>query len=472
MEIHSPSYPALFTLFLFMFMAVNLLWRSKSKKSILNLPPGPWKLPIIGNMHNLAGSLPHQSLRNLAMKYGPLMHLQLGEVSNIIVSSPEMAKEVMKIHDAVFASRPTLLAVKIITYDCKGVSFSPCGSYWRQLRKICAMELLSSKRVKSFRSIREEEVSNLVETIYHSSDVEASVAINLSEKIYSLNYGITSRTAFGKKSREQEAYIEISKQISKLAGGFYVSDMYPSIKMLQWIGGLRHKLEKVHEEADRILGNILSDHKEKKIMKSEPHNHEEEADNHQEEFVDILLKIQESDQLDLPLTDSSIKAVRLDIFTAGSQTSSTLVEWAMSEMLKNPRVMKEAQSDSCVIDGYDIPIKSKVIVNAWAIGRDPMHWFEAEKFWPERFLHDDGLHIDYKGADFEFIPFGAGRRICPGMTFGMIVVELTLAQLLFHFDWKLPNDMKPEDLDMTEVFGLSVRKKVDLWLNPVPYCSN
>ncbi|KAF3458026.1 hypothetical protein FNV43_RR02690 [Rhamnella rubrinervis] len=306
------------------------------------------------------------------------------------------------------------------------------------------------------------------------------------------------------KSRDQEAYIEISKQISKLAGGFYVSDMYPSIKMLQWIGGLRHKLEKVHEEADRIVGNILSDHKEKKITKSEPYNHEEEADDHQEDFVDILLKIQDSDQHDFPLTDSNIKAVLMDIFTAGSETSSTLVEWAMSEMLKNPRVMKEAQSEvrrvfhkmpnvdetqihelkylsaviretlrlhppvplllpressrSCVIDGYDIPIKAKVLVNAWAIGRDPMHWFEAEKFWPERFLHDDGLHIDYKGTDFEFIPFGAGRRICPGMTFAMIVVELTLAQLLFHFDWKLPNDMKPEDLDMTEIF-ISLWKK-------------
>ncbi|KAF3457347.1 hypothetical protein FNV43_RR02004 [Rhamnella rubrinervis] len=247
-------------------MAVNLQWRSKSKKSIQNLPPGPWKLPIIGNMHNLVGSPPHQSLRNLAMKYGPW---KLPIITNIIVSSPEMAKEVMKNHDAVFASRPFLLAAKIISYDSKGIAFSPYGSYWRQLRKICALELLSSKRVKSFRSIREEEVSNLVETIYHSS----------------------GRTAFGKKSREQEAYIEISKQISKLAGGFYVSDMYPSIKMLQWIGGLRHKLEKVHEEADRILSHILSYHKEKRIMKSEPYNHEEKADDHQEDFVDVLLKI-------------------------------------------------------------------------------------------------------------------------------------------------------------------------------------
>lgn len=205
-----------------------------------------------------------------------------------------------------------------------------------------------------------------------------------------------------------------------------------------------------------------------------------------------------------------------DIFTAGSGTSATTVDWGMSEMMKNPRVMKEAQSEvrrvfhgksnvdethihelkylravvketlrlhppapllvpkecsqSCVIEGYKIPAKSKVIVNAWAIGRDPRHWNEADKFYPERFLDDASASmVDYKGTDFQYIPFGAGRRICPGITYGMAVVELSLAQLLFHFDWKLPNDMKPEDLDMTEVFGLGARRKVNLCLVPIPH---
>ncbi|XP_060671130.1 cytochrome P450 71D9 [Ziziphus jujuba] len=513
MEIHIPSFSAFLTFFIFLFMVSNIVWRTKSKKSNPKLPPGPWKLPIIGNMHHLHGILPHHALRNLAMKYGPLMHLKLGEVSYIIVSSPEIAKEFLKTHDTNFANRPFLLAPKILTYDCTGISFSPYGDYWRHLRKICSMELLSAKQVKSFRSIREEEVSNLIETI-HSSE---GSAINLSEKIYSLSCGITGRTAFGQKSRDQEAYQAVSNKIAVLAGGFYVADMYPSIKMLEQIGGLRHKLEKVHAEADRILENILNDHKEKKIMKRTK-SHEQQANDNQEYLVDVFLKFQHHDQLDHPLTDSNIKAALLDIFTAGSDTSSTTVEWAMSEMVKNPRVMKEAQSEvrrvfrgkanvdeteihelkylrsviketmrlhppaplllpkecsqSCVIDGYDIPKKSKVIVNAWAIGRDPMHWTEADKFYPERFLEGGSVQIDYKGSDFEFIPFGAGRRICPGITFGMAVVELTLAQLLFHFDWKLPNHMRPEDLDMTEVFGLTVKRNANLCLIPITYHPN
>ncbi|XP_024926705.2 cytochrome P450 71D9-like [Ziziphus jujuba] len=509
MEIHIPSSSALFTFFLFLVMMIHILCRIKSKQPTPKLPPGPWKLPIIGNMHQLTDSLPHHSLRKLAMKYGPLMHLKLGEVSNIIVSSPEIAKDVLKTHDTTFANRPFLLAAEILAYDSTGISFSPYGNYWRQLRKICSMELLSASRVKSFGSIREEEVSNFIRTIYSS---EGQV-INLTEKIFSLNYGITGRAAFGSKAKDQETFITIAKEITKLAGGFYIADMYPSIKMLQLVGGLRHKLEKVHAEADRILGNILSDHKKKRMKRSEFYE-DEEADE-QEDLVDVLLKFQDGGQLDHPLTDRNIKAVFLDIFTAGSEPSSTAIVWAMSELVKNPNVMEKAQSEvrrvfdgksnvdetkiheleylkaviketlrihppvplllpketsqSCVVNGYYIPKKTKVIVNAWAIGRDPKHWTEPEKFNPERFLNNS---VDFKGLDLEYIPFGAGRRICPGMIFGMIAVELILAQLLFHFDWKLPSGFKPEDLDMTEVFGLSSRKRVDLCLIPIPHHPN
>ena len=116
-------------------------------------------------------------------------------------------------------------------------------------------------------------------------------------------------------------------------------------------------------------------------------------------------------------------------------------------------------SKNCEVNGFEIPSKTRIIVNAWAIGRDPNCWPEAEMFHPERFLISS---VSFMGTNFEFIPFGAGRRICPGILFALPTVELPLAQLLFHFDWKLPNGMKLEDLDMTEVFGLSVRRKNEL----------
>jgi cytochrome P450 len=128
-----------------------------------------------------------------------------------------------------------------------------------------------------------------------------------------------------------------------------------------------------------------------------------------------------------------------------------------------PRECREA----CEIDGYDIPVKTQVFVNAWAIGRDPAYWHDAESFIPERF---DNSSIDYKGTNnFEFIPFGAGRRMCPGISFGLVNTELPLAQLLYHFDWKLPGKMKPEDLDMTEAFGGIVERKNHLHLIPTSF---
>lgn len=133
-----------------------------------------------------------------------------------------------------------------------------------------------------------------------------------------------------------------------------------------------------------------------------------------------------------------------------------------------PLLLPRVCGERCEINGYEIPEKAKVVVNAWAIGRDPNLWDDAESFIPERFLDST---IEYKGNNFEYIPFGAGRRICPGMNFGLANVKFELAQLLFHFDWKLPGGMKQEEIDMTEEFGATVGRKEDLIVIPVPYKS-
>lgn len=200
-----------------------------------------------------------------------------------------------------------------------------------------------------------------------------------------------------------------------------------------------------------------------------------------------------------------------NIFASGTDTPASTLEWAMSEMMKNPRVREKAQAElrqtfkgkeiiretdleelsylksviketlrlhppsqliprECIkstnIDGYEIPIKSKVMINTWAIGRDPQYWSDADRFIPERF---NDSSIDFKGNSFEYIPFGAGRRMCPGMTFGLASITLPLALLLYHFNWELPNKMKPEDLDMNEHFGMTVGRKNKLCLIPTVY---
>ncbi|KAF5194472.1 Cytochrome p450 [Thalictrum thalictroides] len=232
----------------------------------------------------------------------------------------------------------------------------------------------------------------------------------------------------------------------------------------------------------------------------------------EEDLVDVLIRLQEENELNVE--DNCIKAIIVEIFIAGSETSSTTVIWAMSEMMKNPGTLQKAQAEvrqvfnrkakgeidqsdinelsylklviketfrlhppatlmapresreKCEINGYEIPKGTKAFVNAWAIGRDPEYWNDAESFKPERF---EDLAVNYKGNNFEFIPFGAGKRICPGMSLGLANIELPLAQLLYNFDWKLANGLKPEELDMTELFGATVGRKSNLLLIPTPY---
>ncbi|KAK9025968.1 hypothetical protein V6N11_038821 [Hibiscus sabdariffa] len=503
MELQFPCLLTLFASFLFLSVAVKILKKVKASESnIQQLPPGPWRLPLIGNLHQLVGSLPHCILRDLADQHGPLMHLQLGETSNIVVSSPEIAKEVLITHGTVFAERPYVTAINTITYGYRDIAMAPYGNYWRQVRKICTVELLTAKRVKSFESIRQEEVSNLVQYV---SSKEGS-PINLSKKIFRSTYGITSRSAFGSsKYNDMDSYSSIVEEIVKLASGFSIADMYPSSRVLRLMSGMSKKLETLFEKSDKILQGIIDEHR----GRLEGGRTGDEGEDVREDLITVLLKIQQLGELELPLSDNDIKAIIWDVFSGGSETSSTIVDWAMSEMMKNPRVLKKAQNEvrdvcngkgevdeasiqelkylalviketlrlhpsfpllvpresreDCEINGYRIPAKTKVIVNAWAIARDPKHWTEPEKFYPERFLNSSS---DYKGSNMEFIPFGAGRRICPGILFALPNMELPLAKLLYHFDWKLPNAMGHENLDMTEAFGITVRRKDDLILIP------
>ncbi|XP_075095906.1 premnaspirodiene oxygenase-like isoform X1 [Nicotiana tabacum] len=489
---------------IFLFVSSLFLFRKwkKSNSQTKRLPPGPWKVPFLGSMFHMLGGLPHHVLTNLAKKYGPLMHLQLGEMPVVVVTSPEMAKEVLKTHDLAFASRPKLVAVEIVGYNGTDIAFSPYGDYWRQMRKICVMELLSAKNVRSFNSIRRDEVCSLIE-FFRSS---AGEPVNVTKRIYVFASSMIFRSAFGKVIKEQDECIRLIKDVSGLVGGFDVADIFPSQKVLHVLSGKKGKTMYLHHKIDTIIENVINEHKQN--LATGKFNGQLGG----EDLIDVLLRLMKDGSLQFPITTDNIKAIFIDLFAGGTETSSSTVTWAMVEMMKNPSILIKAQSEvrdtfkgketfdendveelkylklviketfrlhpplplliprecreETNINGYTIPLKTTIMVNVWAMGRDPKYWVDAESFKPERFQHST---MDFTGNNFEFLPFGSGRRICPGISFGLANIYLPLAQLLYHFDWNLPTGINPSDLDLAESTGLAVLRKSDFYLIATPY---
>ncbi len=504
MDISFPIFPTILALLIFLPMILKASRRkSGAEKLSPNLPPGPPKLPIIGNLHQLFGSLPHHILGDMAKKYGPIFHLQLGEVSTVVVSTPELAQEVMRTHDVIFANRPSVPSQNVISYNGRDIVSAPYGDYWRQLRKLCTIQLLSHKRIQSYEPIRERVVSDMVQTIAS----RAGSVVNLSKLIYSAAIQIIMKSAFGEKCQVREDFIQVVHRTTEVTEGMSLSDHFPSKKFLFTLTGMKSQCEKVLNDTNNILNGVIEEHRSRK-REGKGSRDEHEA----EDLLQILLDIQEKGDPEIPLTLDDIKGVVMDVFVAGAGTSASTVEWTMSELMRNPRIMEKAQAEvravfgkkgkvdeagleeltyvksvikedlrvhiplpllipresteKCELGGFNLPPKTRVIINGWSTGRDPNYWKEPEKFYPERFL---GSPVDYKGHHFEFVPFGAGRRICPGVSFGIMNVELLLSNLLYHFDWKLPYGMKPEELDMTEKAGLTVMRKHELFITPTPH---
>jgi cytochrome P450 len=492
--------------FLLLFLILPLLFliqkklKAKQYNTSSQLPPGPSKLPIIGNIHQL-GSTSHQSLWKLSKTYGDVMLLRFGRLQTIVVSSAEAAKEVLKVHDLECCSRPPLVGLAKLSYNNHDISFSPYGQHWRQVRKICVLKLFSVKSVESFRFVREEEIGSLICSLKDSTNS----VVNLSEKMYSLTASVTLRTAFGKRFQEcgldNDEFEDIIHRAINVLGSFTASDIFPYLGwIIDRLSGVHARFERSFHELDDFFNQVIDEH-----LKRAP----EEG---KEDIVDWLLCTErsESEYADFQFTRDCTKAVLMDIFLAGVDTGAITITWTMAELAKNFRVMKKVQNEvrglkkekitendihqlqylKMVIKetlrlhppvplllpresishfklaNYEISPKTLIQVNVWAIGRDPKYWQNPEEFFPERFSDSS---IDYKGQHFELLPFGAGRRGCPGIYTAMTMVELTLANLLNCFDWKLPNRMRESDIDMEEAAGLTTHKNSALKLIPVTY---
>ncbi|WRX31398.1 Cytochrome P450 - like 10 [Theobroma cacao] len=472
-----------------------LIKQRKKTTEASRLPPGPRKLPILGNLHQL-GRFPHLSIQFLSQEYGPLMFLQLGSVPTIVISSADMARAICKSHDIIFSGRPPLYVAEKISYNFNDIAFGPYGETWRKIRKIAVLELLSSKRVQSLQAVRDEEVSSLLDHIACSS----SGPVNLSRLSFLLTINFVCRVAFGKRYGNGEngsasRIEEVMHETLSLLGEFVISDYFPWMRWLKKFDGLEARVEKNFRELDKLYDEVIKDH----LDQTRPIH-----DDDHEDIVDALLRLRKDPGQRIALTNQHIKGVLMDMFLAGTDTGASTIVWTMAELMKNPSAMKRAQDEvrevvkgkmkveesdlhrltylkavikealrlhppvplipretmeDCTIGDYTIPAKTRVFIDLRSISTDPKCWENPCEFQPDRFLNSP---IDFKGQHFELIPFGIGRRGCPGLNFAIPLIELALAHLLHRFEWKLPDGV--EDLDMEAEFGLTVYKKTPLCL--------
>ncbi|KAG2711770.1 hypothetical protein I3760_04G092200 [Carya illinoinensis] len=460
-------------LVLVMFAYLLREWTWKMMNKTKKLPPSPRGLPIFGNLH-MFGELPHRDVHRLAQKYGPIMHLRLGFVPTIFVSFPQAAEVFLKAHDLVFVSRPPSEAAKHISYEQKGLYFSPYGPHWRNIHKMSTLQLPSNHIINSFRSMRKEELGLLVKFIEKATC--DCIVVDLSAKVSSLSADMSCLMVLVKKYMDKDfderGFKVVIQKGMHLGATPNLGDYIPYIGPLD-LQGLTQCMKAISKIFDDFIEKSIDDHVQSKDK------------NKIEDFVDVMLNFK-------GFEDSKYR----DMLVGSMDTTATTIEWAISEVIKHPRVMKKLQKEledvvglermveesdldrleyldmvvketmrlhlvapvlipheatkDSTIQGFHIPKKSRWLVNVWAIG----------------FV---GSSIDLRGSDFQLLPFGSGRRGYSRLQLGLTAVRLVVAQLVHCFDWDLPNNMLPFELDMFKEFGLIVSRAKHLLAIPRPH---
>ncbi|KAL1533889.1 flavonoid 3'-monooxygenase-like [Salvia divinorum] len=434
------------------FVAKLIIKRTKPNRKI---PPGPKPWPIIGNL-NLIGPIPHQSFHLLSQKYGEIMQLKFGKYPVVVASSPEMARQFLRVHDASFASRPSLAAGKYTSYNYSDLVWAPHGPYWRQTRRIYFFEVLSPKKLDLYKQVRANERQHFL------SNLQA-----LADELH-----------------------EMVDEWFLLSGVLNIGDWIPWMNPFDLQGYVK-KMKALNKKMNKFYNYVIDDHLARRV--------EEKDKFTPRDFVDTLLKMAEDGEVEVELTRDSVKALIQNLIVGSMDTSATTIEWAIHEILRHPRIIEKAKEEldevigrerwveeddssrlpyldailtetfrlhplatllvphyaiqDCNVVGYDISKGTTVFVNVWSIGRDPKAWDSPNDFLPERFL---GKEIDLSGSNFALLPFGSGRRICPGYHLGLKVVRTMLGNLLHGFDLKLVDGMRPEDVSLEEEHAMEI----------------
>ncbi|KAK6262190.1 hypothetical protein QUC31_008006 [Theobroma cacao] len=485
-------------------------WVQKFTKSVPPLPPGPPGLPILGNLPLLQPDL-HRYISKLSQIHGPIIKLQLGSKICIVVSSASVAKEVLKDHDAIFANRDPPTVAIIGTYGGCDMAWRSNGPEWRKLRRLVVREIMSNTSLDNCYALRRREVREMVKDIYG----KVGSPVNIGDQMFLTNLNVIVSMLWGgslngeERSRLGIEFRQVVVEFVELLGAPNISDLFPFLTRFD-LQGYQSRMKKALKWMDEILESVIA-HRRKV---DQPDIGEGKNKEQSKDFLQLLLELNQQGDYKSSLSMNEVKALLLDMIVAGTDTTSTTVEWAMTELLRHPDKQRRAveeldrvvgagniveeshlpqlvyldaaiketfrfhppipllvprsPSTTCTVAGYTIPKDSRVLFNAWAIQRDPEFWEYPLRFEPERFLKD-AEKGNYLGNNFHFIPFGSGRRICVGIPLAEKMVTHVLATLLHSFEWKLPEGTKP---DIQEKFGIVLKKMEPLVAIPAARLSS
>lgn len=419
----------------------------------------------------------------------------------VVVSSSSLAREFLLEHDKDFADRPSMEFSRRMSYGPdNGVILAPYGARWREMRRICTLHLLSSRRLQQLEHIRKEEIQVLLRDIKQQ---QSQLPINLCENLRALASNVIGRMVLSK--RLSEGRIKGGTSLQDLMHEMNLAFTTPLIgDFIPYLGWLDLKAKRFMDDlqfrVDKYLEQLLTERQQ------EIDENPREAPR---DMLDMLLWKNITND-GKALDKAAVKGLVMDMFGAAIDTSSITSEWAMAELLGNPRCLKKLQNElddrlggvrdmaeesdlpglpylnsviketlrlhppgplllphaskqKCKVAGYTFPKNTQLFVNVWAIGRDPKVWEKPQEFWPERF---EGKDMDVRGQHFELLPFGSGRRSCPGMALGLAMVMSTVSSLVHSFDWELPTGLW--EVDMTERKGPIACKAMPLLAIPKP----
>ncbi|XP_031097381.1 cytochrome P450 CYP82D47-like [Ipomoea triloba] len=486
------------------FVLVTFLYKLLRHKEVSPKIPEPgFAWPIIGHFHLLAGNdrVPHKVLGDLADKYGPLFQMKMGAHQVLVVSDSQTARQCLNANDRALAGRPKAIASEHIGYNYANFGLGSNTPFWRDVRKVVVLELLSNRRVEALRRFRESEAKTFVQDIYRTwarDKINESNVVKLDMKEWFGKLIIDSmlHLLFGHRYEEVGGWVkEVFRRNFELLGMFIVGDYLPWLRWLD-IGGYEKAIKENTKEMDRVMEDWLQEHKRNRNSKSKE----------EEDFMDALLSqfVSNTDILNGFDADTVVKATCTAILAASTDTTSATLTWALSLILNNDNILEKIQgeldnnvgrerhvnesdlsnliylqaviketlrlyppgpllmphesTEDCMINDYRIMKGTRIWINASKIHRDSSFWSDPNAFKPERFL-TKYKEIDFRGNNFELIPFSSGRRMCPGMSLALQSVQLGLANVIHGFDIKRVSD---ELIDMTEAFGLSVSKATPL----------